>query len=100
MFSGSALHVHCSCFKNFTFPCQQGLGTILIELKAFKGPKRMHACISSSAADSYLLTSIGQSSCSKILRTFTDTRTHRSIRHAHGFSFVWYLTIRDRKSQP
>ena len=68
------LHILGSCFKNLAFPCPQG--TILIELKDSKRPKRIHACIYSSAY-SYLLSLIGQPSCNNTLRTLTDTRTCR-----------------------
>ena len=64
-FSLSALHGRGSCFKNFALPCPQG--TILIELKASKRPKRIHACIYILPADSYLLTSTGQPSCTQPL---------------------------------
>ena len=100
------LHVLGSCFKNLAFPCPQVQGTILIELKASKRPKRIHACIYSSAY-SYLLSLVGQPSCIKTLRTLTNTRTCRfdmapscapscaSIRHG---TFVcidstWHLRV-------
>ena len=73
-----SIYVHGSCFKNLAFLCPQG--TTLTEFKASKRPKRMHACIYSSA-DSYVFSLIGQLSCTKTLRTFANTRTHRFNMH-------------------
>ena len=79
-FSRSGLYVRRSRFKNLAFPCRQGQGATLTELKASKRPKRIPAYIYNSAY-SYLLNFVGQLSCTKTLRTFTSTRTRRFDMH-------------------
>ena len=72
-FSRSALHVCGSCFKNLAFPCLLSKRHIIDRGKNFQTTKT-HSCVYlRSPVYSYLLSLIGQSSCTKTLRTFTDT---------------------------